>query len=147
MRLRNILKRTLRGMFQHVTRNVGNDFRDGLTVIVRAILEHRWLLAGLFLFNLLAAVFEGGTMGLLALAVSALIQKKSIGELFSWSDELGGVLSGWFPETGPGGLFLVLVMVAVIAQLMKSIMTYVGKRLAIRLQFKTSMQLQARSTD
>ena len=147
MRLRNLLKRTLRGMFQHVTRNVGNDFRDGLTVIARAILEHRWLLAGLFLFNLLAAVFEGGTMGLLALAVSALIQKKSIGELFSWSDGLGGILSGWLPEIGPGGLFLVLVMVAVIAQLMKSIMTYVGKRLAIRLQFKTSIQLQARSTD
>tara|TARA_Y100000588_G_scaffold393210_1_gene508043 strand:+ start:4950 stop:6785 length:1836 start_codon:yes stop_codon:yes gene_type:complete len=134
-------------MLHRVTRNTGNDFRDGLTVIVRAILEHRWLLAGLFLFNLLAAVFEGGTMGLLALAVSALIQKKSISELFSWSDELGGILHGWFPEIGSGGLFLVLVLVAVIAQLIKSVMTYVGKRLAIRLQFKTSMQLQAQSTD
>jgi len=147
MRLRNLSKRALRGLFQHLTRNVGNDLRDGLAVIVRAILEHRRLLAGLFLFNLLAAVFEGGTMGLLALAVSALIQNKSIGELFSWSDGLAGFLNGWLPEIGPGGLFIVLVLVAVIAQLMKSLMTYVGKRLAIYLQFKTSAQLQARSTD
>lgn len=147
MTLRNLSKRMLRGMFYHVTRNTDNNFRDGLTVIGRAILEHRWLLAGLFLFNLLAAVFEGGTMGLLALAVSALIQNKSISELFSWSDALSDILHDWLPEIGSGGLFLVLVLVAVIAQLIKSVMTYVGKRLAIRLQFKTSMQLQARSTD
>lgn len=134
-------------LFDLAVRHCEDDLRDGLRIIARAILEHRVLLVGLFIFNLLAAVFEGGTMGILALAVSALIQQKTVNELASWSGDLGANFHDFLPEVGPGGLFLILVLLAVLAQLMKSLMAYIAKRLSIRLQFRTSKELQRRSTD
>ncbi len=134
-------------LFDLAVRHCEDDLRDGLRIIARAILEHRVLLTGLFIFNLLAAICEGGTMGILALAVSALIQQQTMNELISWSGDWGTNLVGFLPEVGPGGLFLILVLLAVFAQLMKSLMTYIAKKLSIRLQFRTSKELQRRSTD
>lgn len=134
-------------LFDLAVRHCEDDLRDGLRIIARAILEHRVLLTGLFIFNLLAAICEGGTMGILALAVSALIQQQTMDELISWSGDWGTNLVGFLPEVGPGGLFLILVLLAVFAQLMKSLMTYIAKKLSIRLQFRTSKELQRRSTD
>ena len=55
----------------------GKDFskeeKEGLAVVVSSLLRYRSALILLVLSNFIAALFEGGTLGLLGLAVSALI--------------------------------------------------------------------------
>lgn len=133
--------------FYTATSRLSTSSRDGVKIAAKAALRKRFLLVGLLFSNLIAGVFEGGTMGILALAVSTLTQTKSTAELAENIGALGDVLVEVLPGTGSGGLFLILVLLAVTAQIMKSLMTYVGERLSVRLQFSVNQELQRQATD
>ena len=71
-----------------------------------------------------AAVFEGGTIGLLALAVSILVGGKILTDGFLPSGLAEG-LDSLFSELSQGEIFLVLVCTAVASQVLKNILFYV----------------------
>ena len=141
------LQSTLRRLFERTTARFTRDCRDGLRVVARTIFQHRTLLIALFFFNLLAAVFEGGTMGILVLAVSVLIENQSVDDLSARFVEVGSFVSGVLPNLTPAALFIMLILLAVLAQLLKSLMTFLGRYFAIQLQIQVNIDLQEKSTE
>jgi len=99
----------------------------------------------MLLANLFAAIFEGGTIGILAVAVSVIVDSGSVAGSAT-GEIINNRLDKLFPGIGPSGIFLILVIVAVGAQLLKSLSTYIGKRLSIRIRFKVTRELQERAT-
>ena len=142
-----MINMALRRMIGWIFPHDGNDYRDGLTIVAKATMHHRWLVASIFLFNVVAAVFEGSTIGILAIAASALVDPNVVNSGLQRFGELGFTLQAFLKDIGTGGLFLGLVVVAVVAQVLKSLMTYWGKYAAIRLEFRVSRQLLTSSTD
>lgn len=135
----------LRRTFDSATVKFDRSHRDGLRILAKLILQHRMLVAGMSAANLGAALFEGGTIGVLAIAVSVLVE----GETTGLSDRIGAVgrlVESLTDDFGRGGVFLILVISAVLAQIVKSGLTYVGQFFSIRLQTRVSKELQRRVT-
>ena len=143
---RDVSKRLVLVCFEWLSRNLEPDLRDGLRLAMVKVLEHRWLVGGLFLGNLLAAIFEGGTIGILALAVTILIEGQSAGLVLPKFAGISLFIDGVLEGIGVGGVFLILVVSAVVAQIIKSVMAYMAKYLAIRLQFLISREVQDEAT-
>jgi len=125
----------------------GSSYRDGMTIVAKATMRHRWLVVSIVLFNAFAAICEGSTMGILAVAATALVDQNAVHTLLQRLGDLGVILQSFLNDVGTGGLFLGLVSLAVVAQVLKSLMTYWGKYVAIVLQFRVSRELLTRSTD
>jgi hypothetical protein len=68
-------------------------------------------------------VFEGGTLGILGLAVGVLTDNL-LNSAISLPESIEHWLSHLLQTTSHGGVFLILVGVAVIAQIIKSVLTY-----------------------
>jgi len=140
-------KELLRNIFASLTRYADPDYRNGLRLVPKAALRHRWHMAVIFFGNVMAAVFEGGTIAILAVAVTALVEQKSAADLTGLLGDLGWIIATPLSAVGPGGLFLILVLLAVVAQLIKSAMTYVSKYVTLSLQFKISREMQEWATN
>jgi ATP-binding cassette subfamily B protein/subfamily B ATP-binding cassette protein MsbA len=105
------------------------------------MLKWRKISAALLLSSLLAAIFEGGTMGILGLAVSVLVedQELPVGQV---AGSLGLHLDGFLMSTSRGGIFLSLVGVAVIAQIIKSALLYISQISQIYLSMEMRREIQ-----
>ena len=136
-------KNYLRSAFDSVTLRLERGHRDGLRILAKQILGHRWLVFVIFLVNLWAALFEGGTIGLLGIAVSVLVDNETT-NIAGRFGMLGPYIASLHSEVGRGGLFLVLVVTAVLAQIFKSGMTYLGAFFSIKLRFRVNEELQQR---
>lgn len=123
----------------------GKDFskeeKEGLAVVVSSLLRYRSALILLVLSNFIAALFEGGTLGLLGLAVSALIGNGPP-ELPEFAGNFGKVLNEHLKSLTPSYLFLALVSAAVVAQIIKAVMLYVGEAIQIYLSYGMRRTLQ-----
>lgn len=138
--LKETVRDLLRRSFDVSTVRLDRDHRDGLRILAKIILGHRWLVLAILCSNLLAAVFEGSTIGLLVVAVNVLVGS---GEA-SFAHHLGAMgewMDGLMPSTGRESLFLWLVALAMGGQVLKSGLTYLGSRLTTTLRYLVAMRL------
>lgn len=142
---KDYIKDRLREVFDAVTVKLERDHRDGLRILAKETLRRRLLMGSIIAANLVAALFEGGTLGVLGIAVSVLVEDESA-NLEGRFGPAGPFIASLTSEIGRGGLFLFLVLAAVAAQVFKSGLTYVGSFLSIRLRFHVHEELQARVT-
>ena len=91
-----------------------------------------------------AALLEGGTMGLLGLAVSVLVGEFDLAtELIK--GRLGTSVDEFLENTSASGLFLLLVGVAVVTQFAKSIFLYVSQVIEIIIAYDMKREIQRES--
>ncbi|MDZ7841063.1 MAG: ABC transporter ATP-binding protein [Gammaproteobacteria bacterium] len=135
------IKNRLREAFDSYTVRFEQDHRDGLRILAKQALQHRILIAVVFAANLLAALFEGGTIGILAIAVSVLVENDTAAVEARFG-AIGPYITSLVSEVGRGGLFLILVLTAVMAQILKSGLTYAANYFSIRLRFLVNKDLQ-----
>ncbi|PWH10000.1 hypothetical protein DEJ39_08560 [Bacteroidetes bacterium SCGC AAA795-G10] len=124
-------------MFHRLTVNVEPNARYMLTLAVKLMLKRRLLLTGVIVAGIAAATFEGGTMGLLGVAVAVLVGEQVIGTgwMPDWfSSRTESILGGVSNE----GLFLFLVGLAIFAQVLKSAFTYASQVMELYLATEMS---------
>lgn len=131
----------LRSTFDSATIKLERDHRDGLRLLAKQGLRHRFLISGVIAANLFAALFEGGTIGILGIAVSVLVENDTAAVEARFGP-VGPYITSLTSEVGRGGLFLILVLTAVAAQVLKSGLTYLSNYLSIRLRFHVNKELQ-----
>jgi ATP-binding cassette subfamily B protein/subfamily B ATP-binding cassette protein MsbA len=90
---------------------------------------------------MVAAVFEGGTIGILGLAVSVLVGEE--GALIAGTfGRLSVVLDALLRRYSPSGVFLALVGFAIIVQLFKSLLLYLSTAMQIYLAMDVRLGIQ-----
>lgn len=111
---------------------------------MRGVVRPAWPLAlGAFVTNLIAALFEGSTIGVLSVAFQVL--GDPVGETFNVSL---GVVGDWIQSMRLSGhrelLFLSLVLVAVLAQILRSGFQFAGDALTAHVQVRVHTQSYGR---
>lgn len=105
----------------------------GITMVFSELKKNKKENALLLTCNILAAVFEGGTMAIFAIAVALLVGD----EAMTLADSLGtagAYFDTWLAEWGRYTLFVVLVLMGVLSQLARSALQYGGVVAAAYLQ-------------
>jgi ATP-binding cassette, subfamily B, bacterial MsbA len=137
-------KSSLKAIFQRSIGSFNKDAQDGIRQAARLLVKRRWQMASLVVTALFAALLEGVTMGLLGLAVSALV-----GEVDIASDLLGDGLpypiTQFVESTSASGLFLLLVGIAVAAQFFKSGFLYLSQAVEIYMSIGMKREIQQKS--
>ena len=140
------LRELIRKFFKYSIRSFSQDAQDGLRQVARLLSRHRWKMGGLVLAATVAAILEGGTMGLLGLAVSVLV-----GEVDLTSEVIDGRLGvnfdNFLTTTSASGLFLLIVGVAIIAQLLKSVLLYISQAIEIGLSYDLKREIQQKAVN
>ena len=137
-------KHSLKAVFRHSIRSFNKDAQDGIRRSAGLLVDQRWQMALLIVAAISAALLEGGTMGLLGLAVSVLVGEFDLAtELIK--GRLGTSVDEFLETTSASGLFLLLVGVAVVAQFAKSIFLYVSQVMEIIIAFGMKREIQRES--
>ncbi len=137
-------KHSLKAVFRHSIRSFNKDAQDGIRRSAGLLVDQRWQMALLIVAAISAALLEGGTMGLLGLAVSVLVGEFDLAtELIK--GRLGTGVDEFLETTSASGLFLLLVGVAVVAQFAKSIFLYVSQVMEIIIAFGMKREIQRES--
>ena len=137
-------KYSLKAVFRYSIRSFNKDAQDGIRRSAGLLVDQRWQMALLIVAAISAALLEGGTMGLLGLAVSVLVGEFDLAtELIK--GRLGTSVDEFLETTSASGLFLLLVGVAVVAQFAKSIFLYVSQVMEIIIAFGMKREIQRES--
>ncbi len=125
MRFLEFFIRLSRWMFHFGTKPLPKNEKEGLRIAIRHMMRHPGRLFVMLVTGLVAAVFEGGTLGLLGLAVKILTDDTVmvIQEIPEFLDNRLGL---YLQNVSRGGLFLLLIGFAVAAQILKSFMSYIS---------------------
>ena len=118
-RLKSFIKRSLKSVFRQSIYRFDADAQDGIKITARLLLTRRWQLALLFLSVLVGAILEGGTMGLLGLAVSTLVGETNLTKDLI-NGRFGADVDQFIASTSASGLFLLMVGLAVVCLLYTS---------------------------
>ncbi len=123
------IPRPARRMLRRVTG--GSDWT---AQVARGLLwKFRFLVVGSLVANLAAAVFEGSTMAVLIVALET-VESGSLTTTSALPGFLTDLAAGVQAAAGPSGVFLVLVIMAVILQLLRSGFEYAGRSLSITIR-------------
>jgi len=137
-------KYSLKAVFRYSIRSFNKDAQDGIRRSAGLLVDQRWQMALLIVAAISAALLEGGTMGLLGLAVSVLVGEFDLAtELIK--GRLGTSVDEFLETTSASGLFLLLVGVAVVAQFSKSIFLYVSQVMEIIIAYDMKREIQRES--
>jgi len=125
-----------RKLFYRGTRKLTWNEKEGLRRAIRNIISHRLLLVATLLTGFAAALFEGGSLGLFGLAISVVTGESNemLNRVPHW---VSAALHNWQEALGIKGLFLLLVGIAVVAQMLKSVLTFLSTATHIALAYKT----------
>jgi len=137
---------TLRIFFRLMTGKLDADFRYGLRLVARLIVNHNNLFISITAMAFVTAVIEGTSIGSLGLAANTLAGRGEI-EIPETVTTVFPVLSEWITERTRTTLFLLLVLFAVIMQIIKSGLEYFNKRLDVLLQYRASRQMAETTTN
>jgi ATP-binding cassette subfamily B protein/subfamily B ATP-binding cassette protein MsbA len=127
-------------IFRRTTANLNNNEQDALRHAGRLFLKHKILALGLIGSGLGAAIFEGSSIGILGFAVSILVEDENL----SLQATLGPVseyINSFLESTSSGGVFLLLVGIAVGMQVIKSILLFASQ--AAQIYLSTAMRRDA----
>lgn len=122
-RPRNITSQTIRYFFSYLSGGLNEKERVGLVFAIRLIFKHRLSAVLVVVFGLGAAIFEGSSMGILALAVSIFLGEGTL-EINQLGGKIGGVVDSILATLTLGEIFLLFVVLAVALQVVKSAMIY-----------------------
>lgn len=133
--------KVLRRIFHRLTKSLSKGEKEGLSHALKSMLKRRKLFSILIVSSVVAATFEGGTIGVLGIAVSVLVGEQSnvIGEA------IGGVFPGleiYLQTISPSGIFLGLVGIAIVIQILKSALLYVSQVAQIYLSMTLRIEFQ-----
>ena len=128
------------------SKNFVAEERDGLDIVITALFRYKIALLLLVSCNLVAAVLEGGTLGLLGLAVSVLVGENGL-RLPEITGSVGDQLNTYFASFSKEQLFIGLVVIAVSAQVIKAMMLYFGEAAQIHLAYGIRRNLQKKLTN
>lgn len=129
-----------------IFRRFNRDEKEGLTHAKRLMINHRILLIIVVFSSLGAAVLEGGTMGVLGLAVSVLVGKEEFG-FGGMLDVFGDLLHVFVTSYDRGKLFLMLVGIAILAQVFKSVFLFGSQVAQIYLTTAMTRDIQREATE
>ena len=136
---RKIASLSLRALSEHE--------REGVKIAFRFMFKHLAVLSIMMVAGLLAAIFEGGTIGLLGLAVSILTGGEAAGYGIELPDAIQGFVDSRLENVSTGGVFLLLVGIAVAAQVVKSVLVYISTLAQISLTYGLQGHAQERATN
>jgi len=132
---------SFRKLFYALISSLSFAEREGFVHALKLMLKRRKMLSLLITSSVIAAVLEGGTIGILGLAVSVLVgeQSDSIGQMigsvpFGIGDHLQAI--------SPSGLFLAFVGVAIVVQILKSVALYISQAAQIYLSTALRIEIQ-----
>ena len=134
-----------RSVFRYGIRNLTRSEKVGIKKAVWYLLRRPWTLTILLLTGLAAAVFESGTLALLGLAVSVLTDGSAAG-LPVFPEFAGSALNYLFGEISKGGAFLLLTGLAVVAQVLKGVLTYLSTYAQLKLAYSIQQSIQEETT-
>lgn len=144
--MNNYLRKSLKFIGSGATGRLNENEKGGVHRAVGLLVKHRFLAIVLVFCGFGAAIFEGGTIGILGLAVSILIgeQGTSIGKV---AGPIGSHIDNYFESISKGGVFLLLVGIAIFAQAIKSIFVYASQASQIYLAIALKRDIQIEVTD
>ena len=119
--------------------------KRGIKLAFQFLLKHPGALSVMLITGLIAAVFEGGTLGILGLAVGVLTGE-SAGMPLQVPEFLARQIDVYFGSISRGGIFLLLVGIAVAAQIVKGALLYVSTVATINLSFGMQRDAQDKAT-
>ena len=120
--------------------------RVGLSYFVKLVQQSRLMVSGMLVTNVAAAIFEGGTIGILAVGVSALTG----GEIVSFSEyigPLGNPLDQLIEELSNIELFFMIIICGALSQILKSGLQFLSKYISIELKTTIARKLQEELTE
>ena len=134
------IRDALVAIFDLLTSKSTQVSRFGLKVVARTALKNKGLLLTSFLLTLITTFFEGGTIALLTLAVSVLVDDglPTFGDYFG---NLGPALNQWAEKQESGQLFIFLVLLAVTSQLLRTVLVFLSKVVSINVITRIEQQL------
>jgi len=127
-------------------RRLSENEKEGVKIAFRFMLKHPVVLSTMMVTGLLAAVFEGGTIGLLGLAVSLLGEGESAGYGIEMPLFIKQFIDDRFGAISQGGAFLLIVGIAVAAQILKGVLVYVSTLAQINLTYGLEAHAQDKAT-
>lgn len=113
---------------------------DGIRHFLSSVISVWKLIVFLVVIGIMTAMFEGGSLGLLAGAVSVLTSDDPV-VMFGQLGSLGATLSEQTRDLDRNQIFILLVLIAICFQLFKSVLAYTGMRVALRLTNRIRIQL------
>jgi len=123
----------------------GEHVQRGWNELVGYLRTRYFWLTGLIVVSAIAAVFEGATMGLLGFAISVFVENE-IPMIRYLPGAIGASIDQQIQSISKEVLFLVLVSLAVVAQILKSIFLYLSEWAQITLAYDVRRHLQRKLT-
>ena len=130
-------KKLFKAVFRRTIAKLNSNEQDALRHAGRLFLRHKVLAVGLIGTGLGAAIFEGSSIGILGFAVSILVGEENL----SFRQTLGPAnpyINSFLESTSSGGIFLLLVGIAVGMQVIKSILLFASQ--AAQIYLSTAMR-------
>ena len=122
--------------------NISDEQWQGLSLVGSYLRQKPISVSAMLFFGLGAALFEAGTLALLAAAVGALTEVSS-----STSDQIMELANtvgiSWVGGLTPSGLFLFLIGIACVAQVVKSTLGYLSEVFQLKLSFGALFDAQS----
>lgn len=135
---------------QYVSKLLGtldDDQKFGVRLVADSLSAHKQYVVAICVFGVITSIFEGGSMGMVALAVSVLLGSNDNvgGGVLNY---VTGLLSKFFGENyDKGDVFVTLILLAISSQVLRSFFQYASKWFAIRLQTNIMRDLQKQVID
>ena len=133
--------RRLKGWYWVATGKLNPDQRGGLTLGLRLLVKKKKALVGIISTGILAGLFESGTIGILGFAVAILIGEQDV---HVGAKQLGNLpyLSEYVSTISRAGVFLILVVFAVVSHVIKSRLIYINEVLGIKVNTWLSLEVE-----
>jgi ATP-binding cassette, subfamily B, bacterial MsbA len=128
------------------TRNVSIESHLALRIVWRFFLEYRYFYLGGISLGVISALFEISSIALLALSVGTLAGA-AVTSIPGFITDIFPEVTKWAQEADRARLFLILVVAALTAQILRSALEYVTTLVSIETTFRTRSAIQARLTD
>ncbi len=138
-----MLRRLVRWFLQKLVKRASPRTERAVWLVLRAALSHKLLISLAIATNILAAVFEGSSIGLLAIAVASIT---TTGEApFNIGPQIVNDLASQLRvEMGREHFFLLLVSLAVAGQVFRAALQYMAKVFTAFLQTSVMGEMQSR---
>ena len=146
MKINKRVRHILRQSFDSVTLRLSRPQTYGLRLAIRQAARHRTVMGLVFGATMLSALFDVSGISLIGVAGGVLIGDGPI--VFPEKMAFLGVwLSGWLTTIERGSLFIFLVLVAMAAQVMRSLLGYLSAIFSIKLRYIVQREIQERATN